>query len=235
MNQTVTILCSKYRIIPLIIILYCLILGCSSHDNVVEKIDHFEKWRILAEKSQSVTPVHEKRPAQQSPAMESKSPPRQAPSFKKKEDVPEATPQLPEVPVTMRMHDVSVTVLLRTLARIADINIMINKSISGQVNVDIKSVPWNHVFLSLLDTYGLTYEWSGLILRVITVADLNKKKELMEAKQDYQQSKDQHSIAMLQIKKKQDWFEPLQTKIIKIQYADIKVMQHNLEEYLTTE
>ncbi|MCP4672847.1 MAG: type IV pilus secretin PilQ, partial [Desulfobacula sp.] len=102
-------------------------------------------------------------------------------------------------------------------------------------NVDIKSVPWNHVFLSLLDTYGLTHEWSGLILRVITVADLNKKKELMEAKQDYQQSKNQHSIAMLQIKKKQDWFEPLQTKIIKIQYADIKVMQHNLEEYLTTE
>ena len=132
----------------------------------------------------------------------------------------------------MRMHSVSVHVVLRTLARIANINIMLNESISGMTNVDIKNVPWDQVFLSLIDSYGLAYDFSGKILRVVTVDDLNAKKTLLEAKQEFEQSKKNHAVVMSQIKKKQEMLEPLLTKIVKIHYADLKVLQLNLKKYL---
>ncbi|MCK5100085.1 MAG: type IV pilus secretin PilQ, partial [Desulfobacteraceae bacterium] len=158
-----------------------------------------------------------------------------SPPLEQTQDLPAEKIQLPEIPVTMRMHTVSVHVVLRTLARIANINIIINESIKGLASVDIKNVPWNQAFLALLDAYGLAYEWSGMILRVVTVEDLNMKKSLLEAKQGFEQSKKEHSVAMSQIKKKQELFEPLLTKIIKIHYADLKVLQLNLEKYLKTD
>ena len=139
------------------------------------------------------------------------------------------------MPVTMRMHNVSVSVLFKTLARIADINIMINESVKGQININIENIPWNQAFLGLLDTYGLTHEWLGSLLRVVTVEDLNRKKALMEAKQEYEQSKNEHSVNMLQIRKKHDRFAPLVTRIVKIHYADLIALQANLERYLNTE
>ena len=229
--------CGKHRTMYLLFLVLFIFSGCSSHkgkSGTADKIDKFDKWKILAETSQPVTPVPEKKNIEI--ASETKTrilSQKTLPDSKKK--LLDEDPALPEMPVTMRMSDVSVPVLLKTLARIANINIMINESVKGQVNINIKNVPWNQVFLGLLDTYGLAHEWSGLILRIITVEDLNKKKALMEAKQEYEHSKNEHSIAMLQIQKKQDQFEPLLTKIVKIHYADLIALQTNLERYLNTE
>lgn len=206
-------------------------------NDTADKTNQFDKWKILAETSLPATPVPEKKDVQIPAKIKvQKSPQKDIPVSKEKlpDALPDAVPALPEIPVTMRMNDVSVPVLLKTLARIANINIMINESVKGQVKVNIENVPWDQAFLGLLDTYGLAYEWSGLILRVITVEDLNKKKALMEAKQEYEQSKKEHDISMLQIQKKQDQFEPLLTKIVKIHYADLVALQANLEKYLHT-
>jgi len=203
--------------------------GCSSHD---KKPDRFDKWKTLAEKSQPVTPVSMQKMGKVESRPLNKSLTKVTTTQLEPEILPEKEMQLPAMPVTIRMHSVSVPVVLRTLARIANINIILNETISGVANIDVKNVPWDQAFLGLIDAYGLAYEWSGQILRVVTVEDLNVKKALLEAKQDFEQSKKNHLVAMTKIKKKQALLEPLLTKIVKIHYADLKVLQSNLEKYL---
>jgi len=207
------------------------ITGCSSHE---KKIDGFDKWEALAENSQPVTPVPQKGSfeIESSDLEKPVAKPDIPQTLSQAQQLPEKNIQLPIIPVTMRMHSVSVPVVLRTLARIANINIILNESITGMANVDIKNVPWDQAFLSLIDAYGLAYEWSGEILRVVTVEDLNVKKALLQARQEFEQSKKNHAVVMSQILKKQEMLEPLLTKIIKVHYADLKVLQLNLEKYL---
>jgi type IV pilus assembly protein PilQ len=139
---------------------------------------------------------------------------------------------LPDMPVSMKMHEVPVSVLLRTLARAADINMMINESVTGNANINISNVPWNQAFEGLLDTYGLAYKWSGDVLRIITVEDLNREIALMEATQKFERSKKEHTIAMLNIQQKQEELDPLVTEIIKVDYANLEMLRANLENYL---
>ena len=139
---------------------------------------------------------------------------------------------LPEMPLSMKMHDVSVAVLLRTLARAADMNIMINETVTGSANINIDNVPWDQAFKALLDTYGLAYKWSGDVLRIITVEDLNKEIALMEATQKFEKNKKEHAIAMLTIQQEQEKLDPLTTEIFKIDYANLEKLRDNIEHYL---
>lgn len=225
------------RMITLVMVSLFFFSGCASHQqksNHVDQISTFNKWKMMAESSPAITPVPEQKkldiPARQ--VLET-SDLKETPDTEKKLQNSEV--KLPELPVTMRMNNVAVPVLLRMLARIADINIMINDSVQGKMNVNLEKVPWNQAFLSLLDTHSLTHEWSGSILRIITVDDLNKKKALMEARHDFEQSKRQQYISLLQIKEKQNKFEPLLTRIIRIHYADLVSLKNNLETYLKTD
>lgn len=209
--------------------------GCQTTQKEAETPDRFEKWRIMAENSPKATPdarpyIEEiNRDVQQKvKAFE------QAYKDKQKtiEDPLEPQKKLPIMRLTMKMHDVPVAVLLRTLARAADVNILINETVSGQAKINISNVPWDEAFTGLLDSYGLTYKWSGDILRVITVEDLNKEIALMEAKQNYQKSRKEHALTMEAISRKQESYEPLTTRVVKINFADLDELRENLEKYL---
>ena len=206
--------------------------GCTSSEKKAEKPDKFEKWRVLAENSKGNTPT----PRKYDLALEKSRASKQDTEKKVKPTLPEKPvakkKELPSMPVTMKMHDVSISVLLRTLARAANVNIMINDTVSGKAKINIQELPWNNAFKGLLDTYGLTYQWSDDILRVITVEDLNKEIALMEAQQKYEKSKKEHSIAMLAIEKEEEKLDPLITRIVKIDYSDLEPLRDNLEKYL---
>ncbi len=139
---------------------------------------------------------------------------------------------LPTLPVSMKMNDVDLPVLIRTLARAADLDILINDNITGRTRMLITNVPWDQAFTSILETYGLTYEWSGDVLRVISVEDLKRKQALMEAMQDYEKSKKKYDLTIMQLARKKNRLEPLATKIVKIHYADLNSLQQNLTQYL---
>lgn len=235
----------KYTLLKKIsgIVICCLLFGlmisgCSSHETAQKRAaEKFEKWRILAENSKPVTPVPEKTAVeiQAAPEIDSQEPYRPRIPGHLTHSIPDNPQELPEMPVTIRMNKVPVPVLLKTLGRTANLNIMINESVSGLANIDIENVPWNQVFIGLLETYGLTYEWTGMILRVITIEDLNKKKALMEAETSYRQSKNEYSISLLEMERRKERHEPLTTRIIKIHYADLKALRQNLESYLITQ
>lgn len=205
--------------------------GCQSTEKKVEKPDPFEKWRVMAEESKGSAPTPRNYDLDlEETKKETKEPETESELALKPLIEPE--PELPTMPITMKMHDVSVSVLLRTLARVADVNIMINDTVSGKAKININKLPWDRAFKGLLTTYGLTYQWSDGILRVITVEDLNKEIALMEAQQKFEKSKKEHAIAMLSIEKEEEKLDPLITKIVKIDYADLKPLRDNLEKYL---
>jgi len=210
-------------------------LGCQATQKEAKPPDRFEKWRIMADNSPKVTPdarpyIEEidKDVQQKIKALEQAYNARQ----QKTEDPLEPQKKMPKMRLTMKMHDVPVPVLLRTLARAANVNILINETVSGQAKINISNVPWDEAFTGLLDSYGLTYKWSGDILRVITVEDLNKEIALMEAKQNYQKSKKEHALTMEAISRKQESYEPLMTRVVKINFADLDELRENLEKYL---
>lgn len=221
----------RHSTILAVFVALAMISGCNTLGKKEPKPDSFEKWRVMAEESRGYTPD----PRQYDLDLEEDNREREKAEAQKrleKEEALEAVKPLPEMPVTMKMHDVSVSVLLRTLARAAEVNIMINESVTGQAKINITNIPWNQAFEGLLSTYGLTYEWTGDILRVITVEDLTKDIALMEAKQKFEKSKKQHSIAMLEIAKEEAKLDPLVTRIVKIDYSDLCPLRANLEAYL---
>lgn len=225
----------KYiQIYFLALILMVLGLGCQATQKEEKTPDRFEKWRAMAESSPKVTP--DARPyIEEIDRDVQKKVEVLEQEYKAKhqaEEPFEPENKLPTMRLTMKMHDVPVAVLLRTLARAANVNILINETVSGQAKINITNVPWNQAFTGLLDSYGLTYKWSGNILRVITVDDLNKEIALMEAKQKYQKSRKEHALAMEAIARRQEQLEPLLTRVVKINFADLEELRLNIEKYL---
>ncbi|MEA1967356.1 MAG: type IV pilus secretin PilQ [Thermodesulfobacteriota bacterium] len=195
-----------------------------------------EKWKAVAEKSRPVTPAPDEYIYDDDSVLEDLTKPDKSsqPVSKGDTDVSDSR-RLPVMPVSLKMHDIALPVLIRTLARAANLDIVINESVKGQANMVITKVPWDQIFMSILDTFGLTYEWSGDILRIVTVEDLLKRQKMMEAKQKYEKAKKSHDLDMMRFSHEQEKLKPLVTKIVKVQYADLESMQKNLEQYLLSQ
>lgn len=199
-----------------------------------------EKWRLLADRSFSdTTDVSEKsrsddqREATENPTLpESETDPGLADTHVPLPMVPVPVRKLPDMPVTMHMNNVSVPVLLRTLAKIAELNMMINDSITGQTQLVVTESPWDQVFLGLMDAYGLAYEWAGDILQVFSAADFKKRQSLLEARNAYENAKIEQELARLQLVYQKRRQEPLTTRIVTIRYANLESLYRNLNQYL---
>lgn len=192
------------------IFLFMLTSGCvgQKHAKRVKKDAFFEKWKVKAETSKGHSPSKKKR------VVEFKAKKTAIVGEEAKAKVPKA---LPTQKISMTMHGVDVSVLLRTLARAANINIMINESVQGKADLNIKKAPWDHVFNGILSTHGLTYAWVGDIIRIMTVED--REQDLKREAQ----------------KKELKLVEPLMTRIVKIDYGEAKKLQGNLAQFLTVD
>ncbi len=207
-------------------------------------VDQLEQWRLLAKRSVESAPALPDRSrsldaqAAQDPASPDPAPDPEPVAAQDLLSPEPAVPvsstlrNLPDMPVTMNMNDVSVPVLLRTLAKIADLNMMINDSITGQTQLVVNESPWNQVFLGLLDAYGLAYEWAGDILQVFSVADFKKRQSLLEARNDYENAKIRQELARSQLAYQKRRQEPLVTRIVTIRYASLESLHQNLNQYL---
>ncbi|MGD8366428.1 MAG: type IV pilus secretin PilQ [Desulfobacterales bacterium] len=187
--------------------------GCQHQAPKPEKENaFFEKWRAVADRSKGYSPTSKKKSLQideqGGAAAQPESPPKGA--------------DLPSTPLTLKMHNVEVGVLLRALAKAAGQNIIINESVEGRVNIDVEAEPWNQVFMSILQAQGLAYEKDHDILRIITLEDRNRSLQQLETEQKIKTKKREIELV-----------EPLITRVVKIDYADAKLMKANLEQFLT--
>ncbi len=188
-----------------------LIFGCSTTDKKTDKKedDHlfFDKWKAKAQKSKGYSPSKSK------PAVESTA--GQAKVATQQQLVVDVERPLPNQKITMKMKDIEVGVLLRALSRVAKQNIMVSDKVTGKININISEAPWSQVFRSILRTQGLTYAWEGQIIRVMTVEDMETELKRESQRRD-----------LITV-------QPLETRIIQVNYAEAARLQENLENFLS--
>ena len=193
------------------LIIAAMISGCvSDNKNNIDKA--YDRWKVKAEESRGYSPSVKR----------SMSNLEKEATVTSTGDVITAIPvveekekTLPGDPVSLNMSDVDVAVLLRSLARAAGQNIMINEKVGGRANINIHKAPWNQVFLGILKTHGLSYKWEGDILRIMTAADMQQDLQSAAAKIDLRE------------------LEPLATRIIRIDYTEAAALKTTLEAFLT--
>ncbi|MGO9139488.1 MAG: type IV pilus secretin PilQ [Syntrophales bacterium] len=175
---------------------------------MTKKDPFFEKWEKMTETSQGHTPAPRSRDAiRELVKMEQER--------LKAEKELVGGKGLPDTPISLKIRQADVKVVLRSLARIVNQNVLIREDIKGEVSIDFKDTPWNQAFSSILKNQGLAYEWEGNIIRVMTIAD--KEQDLKRKTQE----KDERLV------------EPLITVFIPIDYAGTKDLKENLSELLT--
>lgn len=198
---------------PLILLAFLVLLiqpGCKQYQKPAKK-DPYTNWQIKAEQSKGFSPYEKKRIR---PATEKVS---TKPAVSPRPEKP-----LPNKKITLKMHQVDIAVLLRTLARSVDINIMMGADIKSKISVNLNQTPWDKAFYSVLKTSGLSFRWEDDIIRIITPEDKSRELRQLETEQQIAAKKYEMEIA-----------EPLLTKVIDINYADAPKLKQNLENFLS--
>src|SRR5262245_21776752 len=84
---------------------------------------------------------------------------------------PEAAPR-PVPVISLSVRDADLVEVIRTLARIAGVNLIVDPGVSGKVSAELVNVRWDHALAVILKTHGLGMEIDGRILTVAPPARL---------------------------------------------------------------
>lgn len=183
----------RSRLLPIVVCLSLMLLISSCGNQTVKKDPFFDKWSLKAEESKGNSPAPVSRQIEVPEAVKE--------GYSLEAGSPTPTRRLPTQRVTIRILKSDVKTILRSLARAANQNILIKEDIKGEINLDVRNVPWDQAFRSVMRSRGLSYEWDGNIIRVLSAED--KKAE------------------------------PMITTVVNINYADVKQMRDNLQEFLS--
>ncbi|HSM89817.1 MAG TPA: type IV pilus secretin PilQ [Desulfobacterales bacterium] len=198
--------CLKSAVAGVVILL--LALGCSQPPKKDAGDALMDKWKAKAQESKGFSPA----PSPQAPQELVKEAPARAAEPRLEPDRP-----LPVKRVSLKMSNVDVSVLLRALARAADVNIILNDRVTGRSNINITQSPWDQVFLGILRTHNLTYAWQGDIIRIMTADDLEEELRKEARRRDLQMA------------------EAPVTRIVPVKFAEANRLQENLKSFLTTD
>jgi type IV pilus assembly protein PilQ len=184
-----------------------LAVGCAPLKKPESTDPFMDKWKAKAQESRGFPP------AASQPAKELGKDPAARPSEVKVE----TERPLPTKRVSLKMSNVDVSVLLRALARAADVNIILNDKVTGRSNINITQAPWDQVFLGILRTHNLTYAWQGDIVRIMTADDLEEELRKESRRKELQMS------------------EAPVTRIVPVKFAEAKQLQENMQRFLTAD
>ncbi len=194
-----------------IVLLSALVLfGCAGPK--IEKDPFFEKWNTMSETKQGNSPVAADRSASLIQTI------LQSEDVAGKELAVTPIRELPAQKISLKLRQVDVKTILRSLGRIVDKNVLVKNEIKGELTIDFVEVPWSQAFNSILSTQGLTYIWEGDIIRIMTFDDME---------QDLKRKTQEQGIK---------WVEPLHTVVIPISYIasdKLAALKGTLETFLT--
>lgn len=150
-----------------IIIIVCAMLilfsGCEGNKDSIQKDRITDKWTLKAEDAIGVSPTPVSRTIEVPEVITR--------GYSLEAGSPVPTKPLPKQLVTIRILKSDVKTVLRALSRAANQNILMKEDIKGEVNLDVKNVAWDEIFRSVLRSRGLSYEWDGSIIRVLSPDD----------------------------------------------------------------
>ena len=178
--------------------------GCTTTKLAMED-PFFEKWQLAKEESRATVAAGNQALMDQMALGEEEL-------FQLTEEFNEVVdPQLPtNIVGNLNLTEkTSVAVVLRMLAEVGKQNILIGEGVTQQVEVSFHDTPWDQAFNSLLSSAGLSYEWQGQILHVLSLSDLQRRLELDKVKQESQ---------AIQAARRQ--VEPMHVKMIPIRFGN---------------
>lgn len=194
------------RVCKGIVLVCCLIIiGSCATNTKKSEADVFtnDTWRKKAEHSQGFSPGAKKRKYD---LMKNVTP------------VPSSTKRaLPKKKISVKMNNTGVAIVLKTLAKAVDINLLVNESVTGNISLDVRDVPWDQVFRNVLQMQGLSYVQERHLIRILTDDDLAGELKRETLKRSLEQ------------------IEPLLIRVIKVNYADPVSLKDNLKEFVKGE
>ncbi|NCD33202.1 MAG: type IV pilus secretin PilQ [Spartobacteria bacterium] len=112
---------------------------------------------------------------------------------------------------------------LRAMGKVARQNVFFRDGLEGTVQFKLSSpTTWDKLFRTVLRIEGLTYDWEGNILCVLSQEDINKALTMEKARMD----RNMVENTTLQV-------APLQVCTIRIRYSDAENIKESLELMLT--
>jgi type IV pilus assembly protein PilQ len=182
--------------------------GCAS-ESPLKKDPFFDKWQTMEQTSKGHSPVAQSR------ALDVQDIISKSGNARNEEKPVAAVRRLPTKEVSLKMRQADVKAVLRSLALASGLNILIKNEVKGDVSVDFKAVPWDQAFKSILRNQGLTYEWEGNIIRVMSMEDQER---------DLKRRANEVSGRSM---------EQLMTIVVPIEYGKPKDISDNLKDFLT--
>lgn len=64
-------------------------------------------------------------------------------------------------PINLSLKDADLVEVLRSFAKMVDVNLVIDPGVQGKVTVELRDVPWDQALYVILKTHGLGMEISG--------------------------------------------------------------------------
>ena len=77
--------------------------------------------------------------------------------------------------ISMDFQNFDLHAVLRVFAEISGLNLVIDPSVQGEVNVALTQVPWDQAFAIILRANGLNYEVDGTVIRIASVQQLQNE------------------------------------------------------------
>ena len=68
--------------------------------------------------------------------------------------------------ISLSLKDADLVEVLRSFAKLADVNLIVDPSVSGTVTVELHEVPWDHALSVILKTHRLGAEIDGRLIAV---------------------------------------------------------------------
>ncbi|MFP5220722.1 MAG: type IV pilus secretin PilQ [Acidobacteriota bacterium] len=135
---------------------------------------------------------------------------------------------LPTMRVSLNFYNTDLQAVLRSMARIANQNIILSASLQApenqgkhKVNLNVSETPWDQAFESILNANGLSYDWDGEIIRVMTLEDMKSQNDMKMA----------IANKMVQTERIKS-VEPVVTVKVQVNYADVEELERTMQGYL---
>jgi type IV pilus assembly protein PilQ len=199
--------------------LAALLAACADKKN--QKDPFVEKWEKLAEETKDKSYQPQKRRLDVSQL--------QVKSEDKSAEQKPPRP-LPTLRVSLNFYNTDLQAVLRSLARIANQNIILSAALQApdnqgklKVSLNVSETPWDQAFNSILNANGLTYDWDGEIIRVMTLEDMKAQNAMKKAIEEKMTQNAKLKAA-----------EPMVTIKVDVNYADVMELEKTLKGYLAS-
>jgi len=177
-------------------------LGACAHKKISQPDPFFEKWQKKAQDGAPHLPKDRNfntKTTEANPPIPPHSPVHDKAVTSKRETL---IASLPHEDISVRFVGDSLPAVLRTLARLAKVNILISPSVQGELNTQIENTPWSTVFMGIIDTYGLVVKRENNLLHVMSFKDMEQQ------------------LARKSLQMEESQLVPLSTRMVPIEYSN---------------